>query len=171
MQKKYVYFISEPAGKNFHQDFAPELEPKIMLELGVFGGKYMTDCTAEFPQSWFKKARLCSERHDPKLNFFGVNASQSLREWHRKGGFTKKTRAAGFNGTADITSAAGAQMTSARSSAGELWADTLGRSRKTAIPETLLVALSSDKSSCSGHTIHANYESACEWDAASNPGR
>ena len=85
MQKKYVYFISEPAGKNFHQDFAPELEPKIMLELGVFGGKYMTDCTAEFSQSWFKKARLCSERHDPKLNFFGVNASQSLREWHRKG--------------------------------------------------------------------------------------
>ena len=49
-----------------------------MLKLGVFGGKYMTDCRDEFPASWFTGARLCAERHDPRLNFFGVNASQSL---------------------------------------------------------------------------------------------
>lgn len=85
MQTGYVYFCTEPAGKHFHSDFHPELTPKEMLELGVFGGKYMTDCTAEFPAAWFKKARLCSGRHDAKLNFFGVNASQPLSEWRRKG--------------------------------------------------------------------------------------
>jgi hypothetical protein len=56
-----------------------------MLELGVFGGKYMTDCQGEFPKSWFAEARLSSERHEPKLNFFGVNASLPLSVWRRKG--------------------------------------------------------------------------------------
>lgn len=44
-----------------------------MLQLGVFGGKYMTDCRSEFPTSWFARAKLCSDDHDPKLNFFGVD--------------------------------------------------------------------------------------------------
>jgi hypothetical protein len=85
MQKNYVYFLTEPAGKNFHPDFRPQLTPKQMLELGVFGGKYMTDCTAEFPATWFKKAKLCSKRHDPALNYYGVNASQSLSIWRAYG--------------------------------------------------------------------------------------
>ena len=85
MQKGYVYYLIEPAGKNFDPEFKPELTPKEMLELGVFGGKYMTDCKKEFPSSWFKKAKLCSKRHDAKLNFFGVNASQPLRVWIEKG--------------------------------------------------------------------------------------
>lgn len=55
-----------------------------MLELGVFGGKYMTDTKKEFPAEWFKKAKLCHERHDPELNFFKVNASQSLKVWRQK---------------------------------------------------------------------------------------
>jgi len=85
MQKNYVYYLTEPVGKNFHPDFKPELSPKEMLELGVFGGKYMTDCKNEFPKDWFLKAKLCPERHDPKLNFFGVNASQPLSVWRKKG--------------------------------------------------------------------------------------
>jgi len=85
MQKRYVYWLTEPAGRHFHTDFSPELTPKQMLRLGVFGGKYMTDCRAEFPADWFRNARLCAERHDPKLNFFGANASQPLAEWRRKG--------------------------------------------------------------------------------------
>jgi hypothetical protein len=85
MQQGYVYFLTEPAGRNFHPDFQPELTPKEMLALGVFGGKYMTDCRAEFPTDWFASARLCLERHDPKLNFFGVNASQPLSVWRKKG--------------------------------------------------------------------------------------
>lgn len=45
----------------------------------------MTDCQKEFPKNWFSNAKLCPERHDPKLNFFGVNASQSLSIWRAKG--------------------------------------------------------------------------------------
>ena len=85
MQTGYVYFRTEPPGRSFHPDFKPELTPKQMLELGVFGGRYMTDCRAEFPVSWFASAKLCSERHDPRLNFFKVNASQPLSIWRKKG--------------------------------------------------------------------------------------
>jgi hypothetical protein len=85
MQTNYVYDLTEPAGRNFHRDFTPELTPKEMLELGVFGGKYMTDCRDEFPADWFARAKLCHEFHDPSLNCFGVNASQPLSEWRRKG--------------------------------------------------------------------------------------
>jgi hypothetical protein len=85
MQSDYVYFCTEPIGKNFHSDFRPELTPRQMLKLGVFGGKYMTDCAAEFPDSWFSQAKLCRERHDPRINCFGVNASQPLSVWRKKG--------------------------------------------------------------------------------------
>ena len=84
MQKDFSYFLTEPLGKNFHKTFCPELTPKEMLELGVFGGKYMTDCTLEFPSDWFDKALLCSQRHNPELNYFNVNASQPLAFWRKK---------------------------------------------------------------------------------------
>ena len=85
MQRGYVYELTEPAGKNFDPAFQPELTPKEMLALGVFGGRYMTDCRAEFPADWFEAAKLSHERHDPELNFFGVNASQPLAVWRRNG--------------------------------------------------------------------------------------
>ena len=85
MQKGYEYIITEKAGENFDDNFEPQLTPKEMLELGVFGGKYMTDCQNEFPKDWFKKAKLCHDIHDPKLNYFGVNASQPLSVWRKKG--------------------------------------------------------------------------------------
>jgi hypothetical protein len=85
MQKDYVYYLSEPIGKNFHSEFLPELHPKQMLEMGVFGGKYMTDCGNEFPEDWFMHAKLCHERHEPQLNYFNVNASQPLSVWREKG--------------------------------------------------------------------------------------
>jgi hypothetical protein len=85
MQKNYVYDLTEPAGKNFHPEFQPDLTPKQMLEMGIVGGKYMTDCRDEFPKSWFTHARLCHERHDPQLNYFGVTASQPLSVWRKKG--------------------------------------------------------------------------------------
>jgi len=85
MQKGYAYHLTAPVGRKFDPAFRPHLTPKEMLRLGVFGGKYMTDCTKEFPATWFRGAKLCSERHDPTLNFFGVNASQPLSVWRKKG--------------------------------------------------------------------------------------
>ncbi len=85
MQHGYRYTRAEPMGKNFREDFTPELTPKQMLRLGVFGGKYMTDCGAEFPADWFARAKLAPERRNPRLNFFGVNASQPLSVWRAKG--------------------------------------------------------------------------------------
>ncbi|MBN1325469.1 hypothetical protein JW977_00605 [Candidatus Falkowbacteria bacterium] len=85
MQKKYVYYLTEPVGKNFNPEFKPELTPKQMLELGVFGGKYMTDCQKEFPRDWYKRAKLNPKLHDPKMNYFGINASQPLAIWRQKG--------------------------------------------------------------------------------------
>ncbi len=85
MQDGYVYFLTEPEGQNFDPRFKPDLTPKELLEMGVFGGKYMTDCKGEFPSSWYKRARLCHDFHDPELNFFKVNASQPLFIWRKKG--------------------------------------------------------------------------------------
>lgn len=85
MQQGFSYELAAAEGANFHPDFKPQLSPQEMLKLGVFGGKYMTDCGAEFPKSWFRRAKLCPELHDPKLNFFGVNASQPLSVWRAKG--------------------------------------------------------------------------------------
>jgi hypothetical protein len=90
MQQRYVYYRTEPIGKNFAPGFRPDLTPKQMLQLGVFGGKYMTDCRGEFPASWFTRAKLCSTRHDPTLNYFGVNASQPLATWRHKGWIHKQ---------------------------------------------------------------------------------
>lgn len=85
MQHGYAYLRTEPIGKNFHADFRPELTPRQLLELGIFGGKYMTDCRTEFPEDWFERARLCPAFHDAQLNCFGVNASQPLSVWKANG--------------------------------------------------------------------------------------
>src|SRR5688572_19476888 len=80
MQKHYVYELTQPMGKNFHPEFKPELTPREMLHLGVFGGKYMTDCRAEFPAGWFRGARLSSRRYDPKNQFLrGQGFATSFR--------------------------------------------------------------------------------------------
>jgi hypothetical protein len=85
MQKNYRYVLSAPAGRGFDPEFKPQLTPAEMLRLGVFSGKYMTDCRGEFPKSWFARAKLSPHGRDPSLNFFGVDASQPLSEWRRKG--------------------------------------------------------------------------------------
>jgi hypothetical protein len=85
MQKGYRYALTARAGRDFDPAFAPELTPAEMLRMGIFGGKYMTDCRAEFPKGWFAGAKLSPEGRDPSLNYFGVEASQPLAEWRRKG--------------------------------------------------------------------------------------
>ena len=82
--QEYSYELSEPVGKKFDPLFKPELTPKEMMELGVFGAHYFEGEQDEFPASWFKNARL-SDMHDPSQNFFEIDASQTRQEWQRKG--------------------------------------------------------------------------------------
>lgn len=93
MQKNYKYVLTEPVGKNFDPKFKPDLTPQEMLELGVFGGVYLRDCRKELPKSWFTKAKLApasTNQHLAELNYFGVNASQPLAVWRKKGWIYKE---------------------------------------------------------------------------------
>ena len=85
MQRGYRSQLTAPVGRSFDPEFKPELTPKDMLKLGVFAGKYMTDTRREFPRNWFARAKLADGKRDPKLNFFGVDASQPLSVWKKKG--------------------------------------------------------------------------------------
>ncbi len=85
MQTGYSYALSAPEGQDFDAAFKPELTPREMLALGVFGGKYMTDTQGEFPKDWFTEAKLSPARRDAALNFFKVDASQPLSVWRQKG--------------------------------------------------------------------------------------
>ena len=85
MQKGYRYERVAGVGRGFDPEFKPDLTPAEMLSLGVFCGKYMTDCRKEFPASWFKTAKLAKGARDRSLNYFGVDASQPLSVWKQKG--------------------------------------------------------------------------------------
>lgn len=85
MQEGYSYERLKSPGEDFDPQFTPQLAPKEMLSMGVFGGKYMTDCRDEFPADWFENAKLSPGGHDPNLNFFQVRASKPLSYWRQKG--------------------------------------------------------------------------------------
>ena len=88
MQKRYSYKLVESMGREFDNEFTPDLTPREMLELGVFGGRYIRDCRSEFPKSWFKKAKehpVGKPGHSKELNYFKEDASQSLKVWKQKG--------------------------------------------------------------------------------------
>jgi hypothetical protein len=88
MQTGYRYRLTARPGENLDTEFKPELTPKQMLEMGIFGGIYMRDCHREFPKDWFARAKFQKNgyrKRDPKLNYFGVNASQPLAVWRKKG--------------------------------------------------------------------------------------
>ncbi|MEC9063104.1 MAG: hypothetical protein VX995_00830, partial [Thermoproteota archaeon] len=65
--------------------FSPELSPKEMLELGVFGGWYFGNDIDEYPKSWFKKAKKSENGFDVELNYFKIKSGQSRLEWQSKG--------------------------------------------------------------------------------------
>jgi len=85
MQTDYKYSLVAPTGDNFNAIFQPQLTPKEMLKLGVFGGKYLNDCKSEYPKDWFLNAKLSPSKKNIKLNYFSVDASQPLSEWNKKG--------------------------------------------------------------------------------------
>lgn len=85
LQKNYKYTLSEPVGKSFAPDFNPDLTPKQMISLGIFGGHYLTINDKEFPKDWFAKNNLSYPEKDKNRNYFKVSASQPLSVWKKKG--------------------------------------------------------------------------------------
>lgn len=84
-QNDYEYELSENPGENFDGDFTPDLTPKEMLQLGIFGGNYFTCAPNEFPKEWFKGVVFSDGKHaDKNLNYYKINASQSLKVWQQK---------------------------------------------------------------------------------------
>jgi hypothetical protein len=85
VQSGYRYRLVEPIGKNFDPDLQPELTPQQLLNLGVFGGKYIKNPVNKFPSDWFVGAKLSLRRHDASLNYFRVSAGQHFSVWREKG--------------------------------------------------------------------------------------
>ncbi|MBP6060840.1 MAG: hypothetical protein KA515_02485 [Candidatus Pacebacteria bacterium] len=72
--------------QNLDPGFKPDLTPKEMLKLGVFGGVYFADKPKEYPKSWFVGVKLSPDgKRHKELNYFKVNASQPLSVWQAKG--------------------------------------------------------------------------------------
>ena len=70
--------------------FKPQITPKKMLSLGVFGGSYFNKKQIkEFPKSWFKNAKL-SKNFDVNLNRFRVKSGLTRKHWIEKGWIFKE---------------------------------------------------------------------------------
>ncbi|MGB0959030.1 MAG: hypothetical protein ACPGVK_02170 [Halocynthiibacter sp.] len=83
-QSNYSYDCVAPMGQHFDGGFTPHFSPKEMLAMGVFEGKYLNECTDEFPADWFEGAKL-SNTPNPSLNYFGIKSRQDLSMWRQKG--------------------------------------------------------------------------------------
>ena len=70
--------------KDIYKIFKPEISPKKMLELGVFGGSYFGSKIKEYPKTWLQKAKL-SKNFDVNLNRFKVKSGLSREHWLEKG--------------------------------------------------------------------------------------
>ena len=84
--------MKSPKSKNendFYKLFKPQLTPKKMMELGVFGGSYFRHNIKEYPKSWFKKAKI-SKSFNVNLNRFKVKSGLSRKEWQEKGWIFKE---------------------------------------------------------------------------------
>ena len=75
--------------EDVYKIFKPELSPKKMLELGVFGGSYFSLKVKEYPKSWFKNAKI-SKNFNESLNRFKVKSGLSRKEWIEKGWIFKE---------------------------------------------------------------------------------
>ena len=74
---------------DFYKLFKPQLSPKKMLELGVFGGAYFENKIQEYPKLWFKNAKL-SKTFDVNKNRFKIAAGLSRKYWIDKGWIFKE---------------------------------------------------------------------------------
>ena len=81
--------LKEKKSEDFYKLFKPQLTPKKMLEFGVFGGSYLGLKIKEYPESWFKNAKI-SKNFNVDLNRFKVKSGLSRKEWMEKGWIFKE---------------------------------------------------------------------------------
>ena len=91
----------EIVNKDFYKIFKPQLTPKKMFELGVFGGSYFDFNIKEYPKSWFKRAKI-SKKFNVDLNFFKVKSGLSRKEWLEKGWIFKEDPLGWFECIVDL---------------------------------------------------------------------
>lgn len=85
-QTAYAYTVTHRPGQDFDLEFRPDLTPKQMLQLGIFGGNYFNAVPQEFPEDWFAGVTLSPDgTAHADLNYFKINASQALAVWQAKG--------------------------------------------------------------------------------------
>ena len=85
---RYEYTLAENPGEGFAAGFKPALTPAEMLFMGVFEGRYLNDCTSEFPREWFLYALAAGtlgERADVVHNYFKIKSRQPLSVWRDNG--------------------------------------------------------------------------------------
>jgi hypothetical protein len=89
LRRGYTYRLDAAPGADFDPRFTPALTPAEMLFFGVFEGKYLNDCTDEFPREWFLQAaaagKLSPAAPDIRCNYFGIKSRQSLQVWRENG--------------------------------------------------------------------------------------
>lgn len=76
-------------GVEWDKTFTPSFTPSEMLKMGVFGGLYLNSIAYKYPPSWFKDAKLSKDKSNPSLNYYGVGASMSLKDWQDHGWITE----------------------------------------------------------------------------------
>jgi len=84
-----VKILKKKSKEDFYKLFKPQLTPKKMLELGVFGGSYFGENIKEYPKLWFKNAKI-SKIFDVNINRFKVKSGLSRKEWQEKGWIFKQ---------------------------------------------------------------------------------
>ena len=70
------------------KEFSPQVSPQEMLELGIFGGWYFKGDIDEYPETWFKEAKISTNGFNKNLNFFEIMAGQPMSIWKNKGWIT-----------------------------------------------------------------------------------
>lgn len=104
--RDYTYRLEANPGQDMDPRFRPAFTPGEMLTMGVFEGKYLNDCTDEFPQEWFRMAfameKLSPETPDVSCNYFQVQSRQPLRVWRENGWAPSRSRTRRATGVRSI---------------------------------------------------------------------